>query len=65
MTADATAVLRRPKDRKDQILVHARDLFLALGDAGVPYSAVQHVYVGYVDKHSVCCQAARHGVGQS
>ncbi len=31
MTADAPAVRRRPKDRKQQILVQARDLFIELG----------------------------------
>ena len=34
MTADAAAVRRRPKDRKQQILVQARDLFLGL-DGGL------------------------------
>jgi AcrR family transcriptional regulator len=31
MTVGATAVRRRPKDRKQQIMLHARDLFVELG----------------------------------
>jgi len=40
MTADAPAVRHRPKDRKQQILVHARDLFLELGYPGVSMAMI-------------------------
>ena len=40
MTADAAAVRRRPKDRKQQILVQARDLFLGLGYPNVSMAMI-------------------------
>jgi AcrR family transcriptional regulator len=40
MTADAAAVRRRPKDRKQQILVQARDLFLGLGYPSVSMAMI-------------------------
>jgi AcrR family transcriptional regulator len=40
MTADAAAVRHRPKDRKQQILVHARDLFLQLGYPNVSMTMI-------------------------
>jgi AcrR family transcriptional regulator len=40
MTADAPAVRRRPKDRKQQILVQARDLFLELGYPNVSMAMI-------------------------
>jgi AcrR family transcriptional regulator len=40
MTADAPAVRHRPKDRKQQILVHARDLFLELGYPSVSMAMI-------------------------
>jgi AcrR family transcriptional regulator len=40
MTADAAAVRRRPKDRKQQILVQARDLFLGLGYSNVSMAMI-------------------------
>src|ERR1700744_185472 len=40
MTADAAAVRRRPKDRKQQILVQARDLFLELGYPNVSMAMI-------------------------
>jgi AcrR family transcriptional regulator len=40
MTADAAAVRRRPKDRKQQILVQARELFLELGYPNVSMAMI-------------------------
>src|SRR6201996_1233854 len=40
MTADAAAVRRRPKDRKHQILVQARELFLELGYPNVSMAMI-------------------------
>jgi len=40
MTADAPAVRRRPKDRKQQILVQARELFLELGYPNVSMAMI-------------------------
>ena len=40
MTADAAAVRRRPKDRKQQILVQARDLFVELGYPSVSMAMI-------------------------
>jgi AcrR family transcriptional regulator len=40
MTADAPAGRHRPKDRKQQILVHARDLFLELGYPSVSMAMI-------------------------
>ena len=40
MTADAGAVRRRPKDRKQQILVQARDLFVELGYPSVSMAMI-------------------------
>ena len=40
MTADAAAVRRRPKDRKQQILLQARDLFLGLGYPSVSMAMI-------------------------
>src|ERR1700753_2047784 len=40
MTADAPAVRRRPKDRKQQILVQARELFLELGSPNVSMAMI-------------------------
>ena len=40
MTADAAAVRRRPKDRKQQILAQARDLFLGLGYPNVSMAMI-------------------------
>jgi AcrR family transcriptional regulator len=40
MTADAAAVRRRPKDRKQQILIQARDLFLGLGYPNVSMAMI-------------------------
>jgi AcrR family transcriptional regulator len=40
MTADADAVRRRPKDRKQQILAHARELFAEFGYPGVSMAMI-------------------------
>jgi AcrR family transcriptional regulator len=40
MTVGATAVRRRPKDRKQQIMVHARDLFVELGYPNVSMAMI-------------------------
>lgn len=40
MTVGATTVRRRPKDRKQQIMVHARDLFVELGYPNVSMAMI-------------------------
>jgi len=40
MTVGATAVRRRPKDRKQQIMLHARDLFVELGYPNVSMAMI-------------------------